>query len=498
MKRVSRCLAVGVTVLSGSLGLGLWAAPQARAEAGTEHPWSIAACFGWRDYEGEQAVQDIGFGTLHLSYDYSERWTFEAVLGIYPTIHGNTRTDWQTGKVINRLEELSGVKNTSAFSLTLECLYHLTRWKRVDPYFVVGAGAIKYADAVGKDRTTDPMLNAGLGCMYHFNDEWAVRADGRVFLTSSGSAQANSLIHVGVVWTFGANVPPDLEVKNRGVDSDGDGLTDAEEAVYHTDPQNPDTDGDGLSDFDEVRKYGTNPLEKDTDFDGLTDGEEVLHYKTNPLLADTDGGGVSDGHEVLEDNTNPLNKADDLLLFSANMEFDTDKADVKPQYFPWLDVVGKVMVRHPASTAVVEGHADKRRTSNPEYNLKLSEKRARAVAEYLRTTWRIDGSRLKAKGFGFSRPVAPNNPSTGNVKNRRVDIYIAGAKDTPEVPGVISVKPPPLESKTSAPAPEAGAPAPAAPPARATAVEKPVNLKGAPPAPAPDVPAKRTSPADLK
>jgi Tol biopolymer transport system component len=89
-------------------------------------------------------------------------------------------------------------------------------------------------------------------------------------------------------------------------DSDGDGLTNAEEAKIGTDPFNPDTDGDGLSDGDEVLKYGTDPLNPDTDGDGLSDGDEVLKYGTDPLNPDTDGDGLNDGDEIRY-GTNPLN-----------------------------------------------------------------------------------------------------------------------------------------------------------------------------------------------
>ena len=51
------------------------------------------------------------------------------------------------------------------------------------------------------------------------------------------------------------------------LDSDGDGLSDADErnVFYHTDPHNPDTDGDGLGDGQEVKVYHTDPLKADTD-----------------------------------------------------------------------------------------------------------------------------------------------------------------------------------------------------------------------------------------
>jgi hypothetical protein len=65
-------------------------------------------------------------------------------------------------------------------------------------------------------------------------------------------------------------------------DPDNDGLTNAEEEQYGTDPANPDTDGDGLTDGQEVKIYKTDPLNPDTDGDGYKDGEEVKS-SYNPL-----------------------------------------------------------------------------------------------------------------------------------------------------------------------------------------------------------------------
>lgn len=59
------------------------------------------------------------------------------------------------------------------------------------------------------------------------------------------------------------------------LDSDGDGLTDAQEELYGTDPMNSDTDGDGMTDRDEARVFKTDPTNPDTDADGYSDGEEV-------------------------------------------------------------------------------------------------------------------------------------------------------------------------------------------------------------------------------
>lgn len=58
-------------------------------------------------------------------------------------------------------------------------------------------------------------------------------------------------------------------------DTDGDGLTDEQEANAQTDLNVTDTDADTLSDGDEIKKYRTDPLKKDSDGDGYTDAQEI-------------------------------------------------------------------------------------------------------------------------------------------------------------------------------------------------------------------------------
>jgi hypothetical protein len=82
------------------------------------------------------------------------------------------------------------------------------------------------------------------------------------------------------------------------VDTDGDGLTDADELRRGSDPNSTDSDGDGLEDGDEVYVHRTDPADADTDGDGLSDGAEVNTHGTDPTRADTDGDGVMDGAEL--------------------------------------------------------------------------------------------------------------------------------------------------------------------------------------------------------
>lgn len=60
-----------------------------------------------------------------------------------------------------------------------------------------------------------------------------------------------------------------------------------------------DSDGDGVADADEVNIYGTDPLVADSDGDGLTDGNELFATSTDPLQWDSDGDGVADGQSAV-------------------------------------------------------------------------------------------------------------------------------------------------------------------------------------------------------
>jgi len=385
------------------------------AEEGVEPKWYLSLGGGLSHFEGDAWVKPGAQIAVRLGYDLNERWSLEGALNAAPSLDAN-----------ENIADL-GFDKTPAYGLALDGLFHFTRWERLDPYLAAGFGLVMYGEEMAGGNKQETMFRGGGGVMYHFNDEWAIRADYRGVLVGFGeSPSSSSIMDAGLMWFWGANVPVKLVAKSATLDSDGDGLTDREEEeTYHTDPYDPDTDRDGLTDGQEVKVYRTNPLDKDTDRDLLTDGQEVLETLTDPLERDTDKGGVCDGHEVLEDGTDPLNGKDDLVLFELYINFDYNKAILKPQYFRQIDVIAKVLRRNPQATATLEGHADKLKTSGAFYNRRLSKQRAESVEKYLEGKG-IKGNRMDAVGFGFDRPKYPNDPVNGNPLNRRVDVYIRG------------------------------------------------------------------------
>lgn len=209
------------------------------------------------------------------------------------------------------------------------------------------------------------------------------------------------------------------------VDTDNDGLNDGDEVLKHkTDPLNPDTDGDGLKDGEEVNTYKTSPFKADTDIDGLSDGDEVMKYKTDPLKADTDGGTVMDGKEI-ENGTNPLDPSDDIPkpkvieLNLDNILFDFDKCLIKKEAEVTLtELIGK-MNEYPELKVILSGHTCN--IGSEAYNMKLSEKRAKAVEKYL-VDKGIDDARITTEWFGETKPAVPNNTRANRKLNRRVEI----------------------------------------------------------------------------
>lgn len=209
-------------------------------------------------------------------------------------------------------------------------------------------------------------------------------------------------------------------------DTDKDGLRDGDEVKRHkTNPVKPDTDGDMLSDGDEVNRHNSNPLVIDTDGDGLADNEEVNKYRSNPANRDTDGGTVDDGTEVKR-GTDPLDRSDDVQLQAEvgkalvldGIVFNTGSSDILPQSEEVLQKAYNTLRFNPEIVVEIHGHTDSR-GARPK-NMKLSDARATSVRDWLIAKG-IAADRLKAKGFGPDRPVAPNTTEEGRQQNRRIE-----------------------------------------------------------------------------
>lgn len=104
-----------------------------------------------------------------------------------------------------------------------------------------------------------------------------------------------------------------------------------------------------------------------------------------------------------------------------NVFFDFDKYELKPESFPELDRVVKFLNDYPTLEIELSGHTDN--IGSDDYNQKLSENRANAVAEYIYSKG-ISKNRISVIGYGETHPVDTNDTEEGRQKNRRVEFKI--------------------------------------------------------------------------
>jgi outer membrane protein OmpA-like peptidoglycan-associated protein len=147
----------------------------------------------------------------------------------------------------------------------------------------------------------------------------------------------------------------------------------------------------------------------------------------------------TDGYkrESPDDTINVVIYMDSIYIDSAfrmeNIYYDYDKATLRPESGAELEKLINLMQDNPSLDVQIAAHTDGK--GSEEYNMTLSQERAESVVNYL-VSGGIDRSRLSAKGYGKSKPVAPNttpsgadNPE-GRQLNRRTEFIIIG--DVPE------------------------------------------------------------------
>jgi outer membrane protein OmpA-like peptidoglycan-associated protein len=213
-------------------------------------------------------------------------------------------------------------------------------------------------------------------------------------------------------------------------------------------PDEPDTDKDGVPDSRDACVL--QPEDKDgyldddgcpdpdNDADGIPDEKDKCPNEPE----DPDGFQDDDGCPDEDNDNDTVKDLDDqcpntpgqptaarpgcpsLVVVTANeiritqqIQFDFNKATIKPVSFPILDAVYEVLAMNPKITIEVQGHTDN--VGNAAYNQKLSQQRADSVKAYL-VKKGVTDVRLVSKGYGMAQPLVPNNTDANKALNRRV------------------------------------------------------------------------------
>jgi len=255
------------------------------------------------------------------------------------------------GSYVNAQYRGPGDHDLAAWSYRLDLLYNFMPHETWVPYLAMGGGGetIEYRHDTDGGNATDGTFNIGGGVKYFFTDDIALRLDARHVFDFSYKTFNNWEYSAGVSFLFGG-VKPAAVVAPAPV-----------EAPPVTEP---------------------------------TPG----HYK---------------------------------YCVTLHVEFDIDRAVIRPEYRDEIARVGDFMKKYPSTTAVIEGHTDNVGSYN--HNMDLSQRRAESVVNYLVDNFGIDRSRLTAKGYGFTKPVADNATNEGKQKNRRIEAIIDCAFDVQKI-----------------------------------------------------------------
>jgi outer membrane protein OmpA-like peptidoglycan-associated protein len=218
-------------------------------------------------------------------------------------------------------------------------------------------------------------------------------------------------------------------------DRDGDGIpdtkdqcpTDAEDKDGFEDADgcpDKDNDLDGIpddkdkcknqpEDFDQFEDADGCP-EMDNDGDGIPDSKDNCPNQPEDFDGDQDEDGCPDLYKSIV-------VKEDKIELRQKIFFKFNKAAIMAISFEMLKEVGQALKDHPELNVRIEGHTDSK--GSDKYNLKLSDRRAKAVRNFLLKQG-IGAERMVAIGYGETKPIEDNETEEGRDVNRRVEFNI--------------------------------------------------------------------------
>jgi OOP family OmpA-OmpF porin len=290
-----------------------------------------------------------------------------------------------------------GGETLDGYMLREDAVFHLAPNQRIVPYVAGGIGWL-WLNGPATDRHARVTPNFGGGVKGFLTENVAIRADFRRVLPTKPFNE-NLMVTMGVEFLFGgkqkpapapAPTPaPEPPPPAPEPDSDNDGVVDSRDKCPNT-PAGVKVNSDGC------------PF--DTDGDGVYDYLDKCPDTARDLRVTPDGCPILIQRKVTK---------------TLDIQFDTDKSDIKPEYRERLKEVADFMEKYPQTSTVIEGHTDS--VGAARYNVGLSQRRADSVKNYLIENFNISPDRLATKGYGEEKPVASNDTAEGRAQNRRIE-----------------------------------------------------------------------------
>ena len=351
---------------------------------------SITPFIGGYNFDSEEDLDNALLYGLRMGYNFTKNWTLEGVL-TFAEPDGDRQYIAVPQAGAPAILVRGDSNDAKMYGYKMEVLYNFLPDGMIVPFIAAGLGG-RYMDWDDRSSDNDFVLDYGAGLKIFFAEDWAVRADIRhVYVTDENFN--NVEYGIGLSYFFGGKKeqvvpppppPPPAPAPYVEPDTDGDGVIDKLD-------QCPDTPA-GVK----VDEVGC-PL--DTDKDGVYDYLDKCPDTPIELKVDKDGCPMK-------------------VTINLNVLFDFDKSDVKPKYHDEIKRVADYMNAYPWEKATLEGHTDSKGTDA--YNEKLSQRRVEAIKNYLVEKFGISADRLKAVGYGESKPIATNDTDEGRQLNRRV------------------------------------------------------------------------------
>ena len=285
--------------------------------------------------------------------------------------------------------DLNGNSETQKLNLfagNVDYLYYFVPCESVSPYASFGLGGIVFTPSNSPKKSYDKTMNAyqmnlGLGVEWKVSDNWNLITemshhtastndlDGRDIPTNKGlfgsTADSYMKFDLGFVYYFSKGEPSKLCELYSGLS-----IPEPKEIDY--------------SKIEEMIKQNT-PKEKK----GVIVSQPVVPKKEHWVL--------------------------------VGINFDVNSARLRKDSYPVLFYSFQVLENNPEMNVEIQGYTDN--VGPASYNLKLSEKRAEVVKDYL-VSKGIEADRLTVKGFGENDPIADNNTAEGRTLNRRIEFKI--------------------------------------------------------------------------
>ncbi len=383
--------------------------------AAADRYWSVSGLVGFGQFSDHlffpatDSLADAPLVGLRVGHVMSDRWGYEFAGAWSPT------------------KEAAGAEEDVTYlNGSVSAWYSPISTPLGMPYAAGGLGATRRSASSADEALNYGTFEQALGWMAPINDRTMFRLEARNVLniqhTHWGEAnKADQQYWAGLTFGFGG----------KPVDTDGDGVVDKKDKCPGTPagatvdatgcPTDSDKDGvyDGLDQCPNSptgAKVDAKGCPTDSDADGVFDGLDKCPNTAAGAKVDADGCPIV----VTERETELL---DTGMIRLQGVNFETGKADLLPESFGILDDVGAILRKWPQLQVEVGGHTDSRGAAAA--NQSLSEARANAVRTYLLEKFPdIQGSQLTAKGYGESKPVAPNKGAANLAKNRRVEFVV--------------------------------------------------------------------------